>query len=60
MKVGTLTVRNVIILGAVHHDDLIYLFYVEPLFPFFGRDSPPEVEMVAKLTKLYATFAASG
>ncbi|CAH1958125.1 unnamed protein product [Acanthoscelides obtectus] len=47
-------------IGAVHHDDLIYLFYIEPIFPLFGKDSPKEVEMVSKLTAIYANFASSG
>nr|XP_023027102.1 esterase FE4-like [Leptinotarsa decemlineata] len=52
--------NNSIPYGVVHHDDLIYLFYIQKLFPLFGKDSPTEVEMVEKLTKLYANFAKTG
>ncbi|XP_023312047.1 venom carboxylesterase-6-like [Anoplophora glabripennis] len=45
--------------GVVHHDDLIYLFYISKLFPWFNATSP-EVEMVEKLTTLYANFAKTG
>nr|UUB32816.1 carboxylesterase COED1 [Dendroctonus valens] len=46
--------------GVVHHDDLIYLFYISKLFPQFKENSPKEVEMVNKLTILYANFAKYG
>ncbi|XP_056638295.1 juvenile hormone esterase-like [Diorhabda sublineata] len=46
--------------GVVHHDDLIYLFYISKLFPKFKENSPKEVEMVEKLTLLYANFAKTG
>ncbi|XP_050308629.1 esterase E4-like [Anthonomus grandis grandis] len=46
--------------GVVHHDDLIYLFYISKLFPLFKENSPKEVEMVTKLTILYANFAKFG
>ncbi|CAG9773584.1 unnamed protein product [Ceutorhynchus assimilis] len=46
--------------GVVHHDDLIYLFYISKLFPLFKESSPKEVEMVNKLTILYANFAKFG
>ncbi|KAH1016210.1 hypothetical protein HUJ04_007473, partial [Dendroctonus ponderosae] len=46
--------------GVVHHDDLIYLFYISKLFPPFKENSPKEVEMVNKLTILYANFAKYG
>lgn len=46
--------------GVVHHDDLIYLFYISKLFPLFKENSPKEVEMVNKLTILYANFAKYG
>ncbi|KAJ8959088.1 hypothetical protein NQ318_022345 [Aromia moschata] len=46
--------------GVVHHDDLIYLFYISKLFPLFKESSPTEVEMVSKLTSLYANFAKTG
>ncbi|KAJ8959087.1 hypothetical protein NQ318_022344 [Aromia moschata] len=46
--------------GVVHHDDLIYLFYIARIFPLFKENSPREVEMVTKLTTLYANFAKTG
>jgi carboxylesterase type B len=45
--------------GVVHHDDLIYLFYISAIFPYFD-DSYPEAEMVTTLTSLWATFAQTG
>ncbi|CAG9854610.1 unnamed protein product [Phyllotreta striolata] len=52
--------NNTIPYGVVHHDDLIYLFYISVLFPRFKECSPKEVEMVTKLTTLYANFAKTG
>ncbi|KAJ8923071.1 hypothetical protein NQ315_001623 [Exocentrus adspersus] len=52
--------NNTVPYGVVHHDDLIYLFYISKLFPLFKESSPTEVEMVAKLTTLYANFAKTG
>ncbi|XP_060523214.1 uncharacterized protein LOC132700111 [Cylas formicarius] len=46
-------------IGPVHHDDLIYLLYIEKLFPFFN-ESFPEIEMVDNLTSLYSSFAKFG
>ncbi|XP_030763816.1 esterase E4-like [Sitophilus oryzae] len=46
--------------GVVHHDDLIYLFYISRLFPYFKDNSLKEVEMVNKFTSLYANFAKYG
>ncbi|XP_018565472.1 esterase E4-like [Anoplophora glabripennis] len=49
--------NNKIIYGVVHEDDFFYLIYVSS--PFIG--SPPtEVQMVSKLTALYANFAKTG
>ncbi|EFA11858.2 Esterase E4-like Protein [Tribolium castaneum] len=45
--------------GVVHHDDLIYSFYISTLFPFFNA-SFPEKEMVQTLTTLWANFAKTG
>lgn len=45
--------------GVVHHDDLIYLFYISRLFPWF-TPSDPEAQTVEKLTKLWANFARTG
>ncbi|KAJ8983994.1 hypothetical protein NQ317_008699 [Molorchus minor] len=52
--------NNTVPYGVVHHDDLIYLFYISKLFPLFKESSPTEVEMVGKLTTLYANFAKTG
>ncbi|RZC36118.1 COesterase domain containing protein, partial [Asbolus verrucosus] len=46
-------------LGVVHHDDLIYSFYISPLFPFFN-ESYPEAEMVETLTSIWTNFARTG
>ncbi|EFA04389.1 hypothetical protein TcasGA2_TC014687 [Tribolium castaneum] len=51
--------NNTIPYGVVHHDDLIYLFYISAMFPFFD-DSYPESEMVDKLTLMWSTFAKTG
>ncbi|KAF2902347.1 hypothetical protein ILUMI_03838 [Ignelater luminosus] len=45
--------------GVIHHDDLIYLFYISPWFPRFNATSPDYV-MVKKLTKLLTNFASTG
>ncbi|KAJ3646360.1 hypothetical protein Zmor_023950 [Zophobas morio] len=45
--------------GVAHHDDLIYLFYISPLFPFFNS-SFPESKMVETLSSLWTNFAATG
>ncbi|XP_049817595.1 esterase FE4 isoform X2 [Aethina tumida] len=45
--------------GVVHHDDLIYLFYISELFPYFNS-SYPESKMVETLTGIYASFASTG
>jgi carboxylesterase type B len=45
--------------GVVHHDDLIYLFYISPMFPFFDSTFP-ERKMVDKLASLWANFAKNG
>nr|XP_023020743.1 esterase E4-like [Leptinotarsa decemlineata] len=46
---------------VVHLDDLMYLLYDSVNFPLFGKDSPkPEVDMVEKLTTMYANFARTG
>uniref|UniRef100_A0A1B6L422 Carboxylic ester hydrolase n=1 Tax=Graphocephala atropunctata TaxID=36148 RepID=A0A1B6L422_9HEMI len=45
--------------GVVHHDDLIYLFYISPWFPLFNQ-TDPEAYMVRTLTSTYATFAKTG
>jgi hypothetical protein len=45
--------------GVVHHDDLIYLFYISTLFPEF-KNQDPESQMVEKLTQLWANFIQTG
>ncbi|XP_049801202.1 juvenile hormone esterase-like [Schistocerca nitens] len=45
--------------GVVHHDDLIYLFYISTLFPFFNKDDP-EYVTVKRMTKMWSNFAKSG
>ncbi|KAF2888198.1 hypothetical protein ILUMI_17975, partial [Ignelater luminosus] len=45
--------------GVVHHDELIYLFYISPVFPRFNTTSP-EYVMVKKLTTIFANFARTG
>ncbi|KAF5306941.1 hypothetical protein FQA39_LY00171 [Lamprigera yunnana] len=44
--------------GVVHHDDLIYIFYISR-FPRFNV-TDPDYSMVQKLTKLLLNFAATG
>ncbi|KAG5861346.1 hypothetical protein JTB14_016695 [Gonioctena quinquepunctata] len=50
--------------GIAHKDDLIYLFYnSDSLYnlPLLGKDSPkPGVDMIDKLTTIYANFARTG
>lgn len=45
--------------GVVHHDDLIYFFYISPLFPKFNV-TDPEYTMVKKLTTMWTNFATTG
>ncbi|XP_031354604.1 venom carboxylesterase-6-like isoform X2 [Photinus pyralis] len=45
--------------GVVHHDDLIYLFYISQLFPKFNV-TDPEYTMVRKLTTMWTNFAITG
>ncbi|KAF2903951.1 hypothetical protein ILUMI_02213 [Ignelater luminosus] len=45
--------------GVVHHDDLIYMFYISQFFPKFNVTSP-EYVMVKKLTTLQTNFAYTG
>lgn len=45
--------------GVLHADDLIYLFYSEPEFPYIDstdEDGP----VVDRITKLWANFAETG
>ncbi|KAM7362757.1 juvenile hormone esterase-like [Cochliomyia hominivorax] len=43
-------------MGAVDHDDLLYLFYTAALTPMFKK-SDPENEMIERLTRLWFEFA---
>nr|CAH7758728.1 unnamed protein product [Callosobruchus chinensis] len=53
--------NNTVPYGVVHHDDLIYLFYIQKVFPKFNATSPrPEIDMVEKLTTLHTNFAKTG
>ncbi|KAL7289596.1 hypothetical protein TKK_0016454 [Trichogramma kaykai] len=45
--------------GVVHHDDLIYLFYISFAFPLF-KPEDPEFRMVDKLTAMWTNFAKCG
>lgn len=46
------------IVGVVHHDDLLYLFYVS-FFPYFEADAP-EIPTVRRMTSMWANFARTG
>nr|XP_023028677.1 venom carboxylesterase-6-like [Leptinotarsa decemlineata] len=53
--------NNTVPYGVSHGDDLSYLFYDSRNFPLFGKDSPrPEIDMVEKLTTMFANFARTG
>ncbi|XP_074036127.1 juvenile hormone esterase isoform X2 [Leptinotarsa decemlineata] len=53
--------NNTIPWGVVHGDDLSYLFYDSINFPLFKKNSPkPEVDMIDKLTTIFANFARTG
>lgn len=45
--------------GAVHHDDLLYLFHVPLMTPMFTVNDP-EDSMVKLMTGLWSNFANSG
>ncbi|XP_015597183.1 esterase E4 [Cephus cinctus] len=44
--------------GVVHHDDLLYLFYIS-FFPYFNA-TDPEVVTVKRLTTMWTNFAKTG
>lgn len=48
-----------LILGAVHHDDLQYIFYVSTLFPYIHKGDP-EWSTVDKMVKIWSDFAYTG
>ncbi|GJQ73730.1 hypothetical protein Trydic_g14064 [Trypoxylus dichotomus] len=45
--------------GAVHHDDLMYLFYMSSLFPHITRNDP-EWETVNRYVKIWTNFVKTG
>lgn len=45
--------------GAVHHDDLLYLF-VNLRKALFFTDSDPEIAIVERLTRFLTKFAIDG
>ncbi|GBP64399.1 Esterase FE4 [Eumeta japonica] len=45
--------------GAVHHDDLIYLYHGPALFPYIGLDSPHS-NTVDRMTTMWTNFATRG
>ncbi|KAK4874276.1 hypothetical protein RN001_013636 [Aquatica leii] len=45
--------------GVVHHDDLIYIFYISKIFPKFNV-TDPEYATVLKLTTILENFALTG
>ncbi|KAI4456238.1 carboxylesterase [Holotrichia oblita] len=45
--------------GPVHHDDLIYLFYISNRFPYFNSNDP-EWQTVNKMVKMWTNFVKSG
>nr|QCC89018.1 carboxylesterase 3 [Meteorus pulchricornis] len=44
--------------GVVHHDDLLYLFYVS-FFPYFDAEAP-EIKAVKRSTAMWVNFAKTG
>ncbi|GLV44898.1 uncharacterized protein CBL_14529 [Carabus blaptoides fortunei] len=51
--------NNTVTLGAVHHDELIYLFCAPKLFPIF-KEPDPEAKIVDRMTSMWANFARTG
>ncbi|CAD6245282.1 GSCOCT00013629001.2-RA-CDS [Cotesia congregata] len=45
--------------GVVHHDDLMYLFYMQRYFPYFN-ETAPEIPTVEHITAMWASFAKTG
>ncbi|GBP64397.1 Esterase FE4 [Eumeta japonica] len=46
-------------IGATHHDELIYLFYIPADFPLIDLDSP-DSDMVDKMTTMWTNFVIGG
>ncbi|KAK9883520.1 hypothetical protein WA026_001696 [Henosepilachna vigintioctopunctata] len=55
----TSSTSNTTAYGPVHHDDLIYLFYISVLFPEFKK-TDNDFRTVQKLTTMWANFAKTG
>ncbi|XP_045476840.1 esterase E4-like [Harmonia axyridis] len=51
--------NNTVTYGAVHHDDLIYLFHISILFPQFQK-TDKEFRTVTKITTMWSNFARTG
>ena len=47
------------LIGAVHHDDLLYLFRVPVMLPMFNQTDPENV-IVESMTGWWTNFAATG
>lgn len=45
--------------GAVHHDELLYLFQVPIVAPAFKK-SDPENLLIERLTRMWTEFARKG
>ncbi|KAH0551918.1 esterase E4-like [Cotesia glomerata] len=45
--------------GVVHHDDLMYLFYMQRYFPYLN-ETAPEIPTVEHMTAMWASFAKTG
>ncbi|XP_054733622.1 juvenile hormone esterase [Anastrepha obliqua] len=45
--------------GAVHHDELLYLFHVPVMTPLFSA-TDPEDEVIENLTRMWTEFARKG
>lgn len=60
MQVTTFNCKYIIhVSGAAHHDDLIYLFYIQRFFPEFN-ETDPETTMIDTLTTTWTEFARTG
>lgn len=45
--------------GVSHCDDLMYLFYMRSMFPFF-KNNDPEILTLERMTKMWENFARTG
>lgn len=46
--------------GAVHHDDLLFLFYVPVMVPQMANATDADNEIVERMTGLWTNFAKTG